>query len=568
MKKDFIWYLERIMIWIAVIITFILSMLCLFTTNYADATPLHIAKIKTDNFIISILIFITAVVVFTVIREFLKKKKITIKECYACVFMMLFVFIMGNIWIFTVKCISTTDQRTVVKSAVAFIAGDYTILEKGYYMYIYPFQLGLAAYTELVFRIIGRESDRALQMINVLSVPFTYFFLYKISNRIFKNKTTNLLTIILCIACLPLFFFTPFVYGDVITQTLVVAAAYFSLKYMDTRKIRWSILVIVLITIATQLKTNTLIAAIAFMILYVFFGIRERKPVIIAQAVILFACIQLVQTGVVTFYEARSGIELTDGAPRTLHIAMGLQEGTRSAGQYNGFSLNPYVDNDCNAQVANAIAVESIKESIKTFAADPAYMLDFFYRKISSEWVDPTYNSFFSTDYYCQPLTGVAKSIYSGDLNTVVEEFMNQYQFLLIFCSCGFFFLKRRKITLDQMGLMIIFLGGFAFHIIWEANGRYCLPYFVLLIPYGAAGMREFMDLTGRHLPGAKKEKLQEMSGTDNLTIKSEDQETDFYEIEEIPTTLEATFNQVFDEKFEISYEDPYAMPDEQSMRE
>jgi len=36
----------------------------------------------------------------------------------------------------------------------------------------------------------------------------------------------------------------------------------------------------------------------------------------------------------------------------------------------------------------------------------------------------------------------------------------------------------------------IIFIGGFLFHLVWEAKGQYTVCYFVLLIPYAWMGIR------------------------------------------------------------------------------
>lgn len=36
---------------------------------------------------------------------------------------------------------------------------------------------------------------------------------------------------------------------------------------------------------------------------------------------------------------------------------------------------------------------------------------------------------------------------------------------------------------------MIAVLGGFLFHMVWEANSRYIFPYFLLLLPYAALGL-------------------------------------------------------------------------------
>ena len=40
--------------------------------------------------------------------------------------------------------------------------------------------------------------------------------------------------------------------------------------------------------------------------------------------------------------------------------------------------------------------------------------------------------------------------------------------------------------------LITIFIGGFAFHILWEAKSRYIIPYIVVLIPVAAMNIHKF----------------------------------------------------------------------------
>ena len=40
--------------------------------------------------------------------------------------------------------------------------------------------------------------------------------------------------------------------------------------------------------------------------------------------------------------------------------------------------------------------------------------------------------------------------------------------------------------------LITIFIGGFAFHILWEAKSRYIIPYIVVLIPVAAISINKF----------------------------------------------------------------------------
>lgn len=58
---------------------------------------------------------------------------------------------------------------------------------------------------------------------------------------------------------------------------------------------------------------------------------------------------------------------------------------------------------------------------------------------------------------------------------------------------------------LSRLILVITVFGGFLFHMIWEAKGRYILPYFVLMLPMAArwlaeasVRMREWLKRHGR----------------------------------------------------------------------
>ena len=43
-----------------------------------------------------------------------------------------------------------------------------------------------------------------------------------------------------------------------------------------------------------------------------------------------------------------------------------------------------------------------------------------------------------------------------------------------------------------MMGI-VIFLGGYLFHFVWESGASYTIPYFLVLIPYAVKG---YLDLT------------------------------------------------------------------------
>ena len=57
---------------------------------------------------------------------------------------------------------------------------------------------------------------------------------------------------------------------------------------------------------------------------------------------------------------------------------------------------------------------------------------------------------------------------------------------ILIFMSisCLIVLIQQRKnISLELLFLITIFIGGFTFHILWEAKSRYIIPYIIVIMP-------------------------------------------------------------------------------------
>lgn len=80
--------------------------------------------------------------------------------------------------------------------------------------------------------------------------------------------------------------------------------------------------------------------------------------------------------------------------------------------------------------------------------------------------------------------------MFDGKLHTLMTWFMNQYQSLIfigVFCWLLFGFWKKKG--LEDHALLITIIGGFLFHMLWEAKGRYILPYFVMMLPMAAVGL-------------------------------------------------------------------------------
>ena len=62
-------------------------------------------------------------------------------------------------------------------------------------------------------------------------------------------------------------------------------------------------------------------------------------------------------------------------------------------GWYNGIALNDYKNAGLDAKAANAQAWTNIKSRMNYFGKNTNYMIDFFSKKIISQWNEPTYES-------------------------------------------------------------------------------------------------------------------------------------------------------------------------------
>ena len=95
--------------------------------------------------------------------------------------------------------------------------------------------------------------------------------------------------------------------------------------------------------------------------------------------------------------------------------------------------------------------------------------------KIASMWTENTYSAVRSNlTQENDPLE-----------NFTVPLTFYQKVLLMVTCLCCLINIiqNRKNLSLDIIFLVTIFIGGFAFHILWEAKSRYIIPYVVILIP-------------------------------------------------------------------------------------
>jgi len=327
-------------------------------------------------------------------------------------------------------------------------------------------------------------------MLNVVSVMVIFVIVYKMVGELWgKGKRAAFYSVFFCACFLPMFLYTTFIYGDIYGLCLSVAAVYCQLKYFSDRKYRWMLVSVICISLAVQLKMNYLIVAVAMagLIVYDLFLHQYWKKAIIYMAIFIIG-IAGIREGTDALLENIVGMEKAEGVPKEAWIAMGLQDGTRAAGNYNGYNLKVYTENEYDTSRAREESIESIKKSIRKFKNNPGYAVNFFAKKIASQWNNPDSMILSNATEEWDELSWLVNSVEAGGLRSVLRFFSDIFQVWILLGILCYIVWEKNKSDYEWV-FLLIFLGGFAFHLFWEAGSRYAFPYYFLMIPYSCSGL-------------------------------------------------------------------------------
>lgn len=468
--------------------------------NYGSEVILY----ETDNIALNLL-FMSLFFVFLFAMKkrynFFKNVNMKVLEfalpCYVAV--------LGLIWVLSAQSSPSADSRNIFEAATNAVRENYqSMLDggnfynkdfyNGYsYFNFYPFQLGFVFICEIIYRIFGTSSAIPIEIINVLCVALAYIAITKICKLIFKKRSIEFFTIILLAGCFQPILFCTFAYGNIIGMCCALWASYFLIKYFQTSKYILLIPCAVLLTVSTLAKFNNMIYVVAFVVMLIIHTIKQKKWQSIAFA--LAICIMAVGTSnlVIMSYENRANTTFKSGVSQILYLDMGLNESYMAPGWYNDMAKSTYINNGLDNKQADKAAMDNISNRFKYNFSDVDYAVDFFGKKILSQWNEPTFESIWISEvkgHYTE-LNGLANGIYNGSTGQFFEIYFNLYiQILYLLFAVGLYcmFLNKKN-NIETVLLPLVILGGFGYHLLFEGKSQYVLTYIPLLIPVAAYGI-------------------------------------------------------------------------------
>jgi hypothetical protein len=466
------------------------------TTSYNESQE-YVYYVR-DNTLLQVLVLVITVAAAVVLCQCRGRyeKRPAAKAGGAAVFLLRFIILAVLLvllfgWIRATVISPGADQHDVYFAAKSLVWGDYTQLQKGGYIYIYPNQKGLMLLEAVIYAAVGDRTVKVMMALNAASVVILYVLFQKIT-VLLCGKQKSLVPYVSFLAVvlwLPLSFYVDFVYGNLIGLMLSVLGFWLFLHYLKGYRFWYAAGGAFCLAAAVQIKNNYLIALLAVIVLLLLEAVRARnwKPLLaIAVSAALYAA---AGTAVNTCVSYISDTQINSGIPQEAWIAMGLQENTeRANGWYNAYNITTYSIYDYDTDMTRTACRESIKNSLNYMKEHPDYTLRFWGTKIASQWNDPTFQCFWY--YKNKRADGVniewARTVFSD--NKWLVELLNLFQSQILGGVLLYMLCNWKKVALPQLLLPICFLGGFFFHLMWEAKAQYMFSYFVLLIPYAVLG--------------------------------------------------------------------------------
>lgn len=409
-------------------------------------------------------------------------------------FMMTAIYgVIGVILVLGVGTDLRADAQLIYQAAVNFSQGNYSMLNQDGYLHMYSYQLGLVTYERILLKIWN--DTRVFFLANLIWVIVINYVLWKISCSMFEGKKyLHNITILVSYLFLPQLFFITFAYGMTVGLAMLMIAIWGLMQYLKKEKPFFFIISIAFTALSCILRSNYMIGAIAISIIYILNALKNKRVQGIVCAVITVAVVAISGKITPAWYVHESGIDIGDGAPKVLWIAMGLRdESAKLGGWYDAYNKDTYVQNGYDGEKSAEEAKNEIVKRLKYFKENPVYAVNFFQDKIESTWCDPLFESIWSgpVDSKNQQLHNkYLKIIYSESrINQLIADGCGAVTIFIYFFTAVFILVSfRRNVPTVWLTGILFFLGGFCFHLLWETKSQYVYPYVFILIPSAVYG--------------------------------------------------------------------------------
>lgn len=361
-----------------------------------------------------------------------------------------------------------------------------------YYAY-YPYQFGLIHLVKILIDLFHDESvvTTIFRSINLVGLLITANILLDFTKDLTQSKKCTFLFILLWSTFFVPYFLVTFMYGDVIGMTFGCLAVWFYHKFENEQKLALFLLSLITLLIGIYFRLNTSIFGIALVLYTLFSGKVTHQKILMTISFGIITVIGLNIGDLILTYVYGLDVYQT---PMIARLAMGFDAngaGTREPGWFNGYivTMADNFGNDLDAFSHQAVI--DLLASFDTFFHSPSYFLNFIGRKFASMIVLPDFEGFLLNFIKAESQWHIFNITIHGSYFIYWFNLISKTAFVLITIgsTIGLIINRNSKNNLFVL-LSLIVLGGFTYHILFEAKARYVIPYILLLIPISVLGFK------------------------------------------------------------------------------
>lgn len=401
------------------------------------------------------------------------------------------------LWVFAVQIVQVTDCREVINFARRFAEGDYTPLS-GHYLNVYTYQLRLCLPLELLIRLFPKLDVNLLsQCLNAALGTAAIGVMGALCETLAGDGRARFASYALYLTFLPLFFFCTFVYNVQSMLLLCSAAMLCFARYVRTGRLRFGVAYAVLIALGVANKLNAAVPFLALLICAALHAILRRDRRILACAALSAVLALALPWLIVRQYELRGGVRMQADASTVSRLTMGLQDDSLIApGWFNSYTeqfFDPAIAT-LSREEGIAVAKADLRERLREMAANPADTARFFSDKCLTQWLEPSYEILWWGNRTPKEgrFNGLAYRVYRDEspLNALLLTYMTAHQrAAYLLALLGAAIALRRRGDASQLMLPATILGGFLYHMIFEAKAQYIFVYAFYMMPLAAQGL-------------------------------------------------------------------------------
>ena len=414
-----------------------------------------------------------------------------------CAAVCIWIFMLAVLWGLQGDFVPAYDMGQVWNAALALLEGRTEFVNESFFEW-YPFQVGTAYYFMLVFRLFGAPGILPIVLTNAAWLSLCVWCGYWMTGAYCRDPRARGVYLILAALCIQPVLYSPICYGELPSFGCCWLALVCAVKFSRGGGWRWLLLLAGAAMLGVVVRSTSMITVLAIVLVFAveFFCLRDRRTSLrngaaLLMVLVIFAAGVKIGDVLSRYMEFRYGVELKDGMPKSSWLVMGVKESGLGPGWFGGWRNWVYEASHGDMELADVKSKIELKNQFRMFAEDPAYAAEFFGNKMASQWSDPTFQCL--ANYYKEESakSGLVTALYEGELHQTAIAVMDRYQSVVYLAAlAGALALYRKKDEGIACTLpLVVFLGGFLFYFFWEAKGRYCLPFFMMLLPVAAEGV-------------------------------------------------------------------------------